>query len=175
MVNWDPKFQTALFDLEAENHDEKGSLWHFRYHFTDTNITTQDGKNYLVVATTRPETLFGDTAVAVNPVIERYVPDWQNHHFTNYRVVSFLSLPMTMLISTLERATVSKSPQPMTVNDYELRSYHDLRRLICWMLMLILCRKWKCIQDLVETRELTLGNVVPSDYAGLERLLRRGN
>src|SRR5699024_9778245 len=72
LVNWDPKFQTALSDLEVENVDEKGSLWHFRYHFTDKDLTTQEGKNYLVVATTRPETLLGDTAVAVNPKDERY-------------------------------------------------------------------------------------------------------
>ena len=43
LVNWDPKFQTALSDLEVENHDEKGSLWHFRYYFTDKSIKTQDG------------------------------------------------------------------------------------------------------------------------------------
>lgn len=73
LVNWDVKLQTALSDLEVEKTDEKGFLWHFRYYFADENLKTKDGKNYLVVATTRPETMFGDIAVAVNPKDERYI------------------------------------------------------------------------------------------------------
>ncbi len=71
LVNWDPKLHTAISDLEVENHDEKGHLWHLRYPLAD-NATTADGKNYLVVATTRPETMLGDSAVAVHPEDERY-------------------------------------------------------------------------------------------------------
>jgi len=71
LVNWDPKFQSAISDLEVENHDEKGFLWHFRYPLADGGKTA-DGKSYLVVATTRPETMLGDAAVAVNPRDERY-------------------------------------------------------------------------------------------------------
>ena len=71
LVNWDPKFQTAISDLEVENLDEKGFLWHFRYPLKD-GLKTKDGKNYLVVATTRPETMLGDAAVAVHPEDERY-------------------------------------------------------------------------------------------------------
>ncbi|NLD15793.1 MAG: valine--tRNA ligase [Gammaproteobacteria bacterium] len=71
LVNWDPKFHTAISDLEVENHDEQGSLWNLRYPLAD-GATTADGKTYLVVATTRPETMLGDTAVAVNPEDERY-------------------------------------------------------------------------------------------------------
>src|SRR5690606_31443576 len=63
LVNWDPKMHTAISDLEVENHDETGSLWHLRYPLAD-GATTADGKNYLIVATTRPETMLGDTAVA---------------------------------------------------------------------------------------------------------------
>ena len=72
LVNWDPKFQTALSDLEVEISDEKGSLWYFRYYFADKTIKTHDGKDYIVVATTRPETIFGDVAVAVNPNDEKF-------------------------------------------------------------------------------------------------------
>jgi len=72
LVNWDPKLHTAISDLEVESVDEKGHLWHFRYPLAD-GATTADGKNYLVVATTRPETMLGDTAVAVNPTDERYL------------------------------------------------------------------------------------------------------
>ena len=71
LVNWDPKLHTAISDLEVENTDEKGFMWHFRYPLADGE-TTADGKTYLVVATTRPETMLGDTAVAVNPKDERY-------------------------------------------------------------------------------------------------------
>ena len=71
LVNWDPKLHTAISDLEVENKDSNGSLWHLRYPLAD-GATTQDGKDYLVVATTRPETLLGDTGVAVNPDDPRY-------------------------------------------------------------------------------------------------------
>lgn len=71
LVNWDPKLQTAISDLEVENKDKKGFMWHFRYPLAD-GVKTAEGKDYLVVATTRPETLLGDTAVAVNPEDERY-------------------------------------------------------------------------------------------------------
>lgn len=71
LVNWDCKFHTAISDLEVENHDEKGHLWHLRYPLLD-GATTKEGKDYLVVATTRPETVLGDTAVAVHPEDERY-------------------------------------------------------------------------------------------------------
>ena len=71
LVNWDPKLHTAISDLEVENKDENGHLWHFRYPLAD-GAQTAEGKHYLVVATTRPETMLGDTAVAVNPADERY-------------------------------------------------------------------------------------------------------
>jgi valyl-tRNA synthetase len=72
LVNWDPKLHTAISDLEVLSEEEKGSMWHFRYFFEDASLRTQDGKDHIVVATTRPETLLGDTAVAVNPLDERY-------------------------------------------------------------------------------------------------------
>ncbi|OHC28801.1 MAG: valine--tRNA ligase, partial [Pseudomonadales bacterium RIFCSPHIGHO2_02_FULL_60_43] len=65
------KFHTAISDLEVENHDEKGSLWNLRYPLADGNQTA-DGKDYLIVATTRPETMLGDSAVAVHPEDERF-------------------------------------------------------------------------------------------------------
>ncbi|MEO0615174.1 MAG: valine--tRNA ligase [Pseudomonadota bacterium] len=65
LVNWDPVLHTALSDLEVLSEDENGSLWHFRYPL-------EDGSGHLTVATTRPETMLGDTAVAVHPDDERY-------------------------------------------------------------------------------------------------------
>ncbi|KHT65171.1 valyl-tRNA synthase [Photobacterium gaetbulicola] len=71
LVNWDPKLHTAISDLEVENKDKKGHMWHFRYPLAD-GVKTAEGKDYIVVATTRPETMLGDTGVAVNPEDPRY-------------------------------------------------------------------------------------------------------
>ncbi|QYJ89157.1 valine--tRNA ligase [Shewanella halotolerans] len=71
LVNWDPKLHTAISDLEVENKEKQGSMWHFRYPLADGELTA-DGKDYLEVATTRPETMLGDSAVAVHPDDERY-------------------------------------------------------------------------------------------------------
>ncbi|MFN3788218.1 MAG: class I tRNA ligase family protein, partial [Sulfurihydrogenibium azorense] len=65
IVNWDPKERTAISDLEVEYYEEKGKLWHIKYPL-------EDGSGYITVATTRPETMLGDTAVAVNPNDDRY-------------------------------------------------------------------------------------------------------
>ena len=72
LVNWDPELHTAISDLEVENIDEKGSLWHFRYPLAD-GAKTAEGLDYLTVATTRPETMLGDSAVAVHPEDARYL------------------------------------------------------------------------------------------------------
>ena len=69
LVNWDPVLHTALSDLEVLSEQEAGQLWHLRYPLIDAQA---DGKPYLTVATTRPETLFGDSAVAVHPEDPRY-------------------------------------------------------------------------------------------------------
>ncbi|WP_133405768.1 valine--tRNA ligase [Parashewanella tropica] len=71
LVNWDPKLHTAISDLEVENKEKQGSMWHLRYPLADNELTA-DGKDYLEVATTRPETMLGDSAVAVHPDDERY-------------------------------------------------------------------------------------------------------
>ncbi len=71
LVNWDPKFHTAISDLEVENKDKKGHMWYLRYPLAD-GVKTAEGLDYLVVATTRPETVLGDTGVAVNPKDDRY-------------------------------------------------------------------------------------------------------
>lgn len=71
LVNWDPALKTALSDVEVENRDEKGKLWYFRYPLADKTMT-QDGLAYIVIATTRPETMLGDSAVAINPQDARF-------------------------------------------------------------------------------------------------------
>ncbi|WP_417322515.1 valine--tRNA ligase [Erythrobacter aureus] len=71
LVNWDPKLKTAISDLEVETQDVKGSFWHFKYPLED-GVTLDDGRDYIEVATTRPETMLADMAVAVHPDDARY-------------------------------------------------------------------------------------------------------
>ena len=71
LVNWDPKLHTAISDLEVINEEENGSFWYFRYPLADGALTAE-GKDHIVIATTRPETMLGDTALAVHPEDERY-------------------------------------------------------------------------------------------------------
>ncbi len=72
LVNWDPKLLTAISDLEVEQVEVNGHLWHFRYPLEGVDFNADDASTYIVVATTRPETMLGDTAVAVHPEDERY-------------------------------------------------------------------------------------------------------
>ncbi len=86
LVNWDPHFETAISDLEVENIEVAGQMWHFKYPLADGqtytyvekdedgNITLSEERDYISIATTRPETMLGDGAVAVHPSDERYAP-----------------------------------------------------------------------------------------------------
>ena len=84
LVNWDPHFETAISDLEVENVETSGHMWHFKYPLAggatytyiekdeDGNVTLSEERDYISIATTRPETMLGDGAVAVHPTDERY-------------------------------------------------------------------------------------------------------
>ena len=72
LVNWDPKLQTAISDIEVEQREIKGHLWHFRYPLEGVAFDAENPDTYIVVATTRPETMLGDSGVAVNPEDPRY-------------------------------------------------------------------------------------------------------
>ncbi|MDP4991678.1 MAG: valine--tRNA ligase, partial [Marivita lacus] len=86
LVNWDPHFETAISDLEVENIEVPGHMWHFKYPLAggetytyvekdeDGNVVLQEERDYISIATTRPETMLGDGAVAVHPSDERYAP-----------------------------------------------------------------------------------------------------
>lgn len=71
IINWDPKARTALSDIEVIHQDDEGAFYHVKYPFTDPEQTYQ-GQHYIEIATTRPETMFGDVAIAVHPSDERY-------------------------------------------------------------------------------------------------------
>ncbi|MFV2034140.1 MAG: class I tRNA ligase family protein, partial [Halocynthiibacter sp.] len=86
LVNWDPRFETAISDLEVENIEVDGHMWHFKYPLAngetytyvekdqDGNVTLSEQRDYIAIATTRPETMLGDGAVAVHPSDDRYAP-----------------------------------------------------------------------------------------------------
>ncbi|AHM04124.1 Valyl-tRNA synthetase [Roseibacterium elongatum DSM 19469] len=86
LVNWDPHFETAISDLEVENIDQQGHMWHFKYPLAggetytyvekdaEGNVTLEEERDYISIATTRPETMLGDGAVAVHPDDARYAP-----------------------------------------------------------------------------------------------------
>jgi valyl-tRNA synthetase len=118
LVNWDPVLHTALSDLEVLSEPEQGHLWHFRYPLAD-------GSGHLVVATTRPETMLGDTAVAVHPEDERY----------KHLVGKQIKLPLTdRLIPIIADAYVDpefgsgcvKITPGHDFNDYEIGKRHNL-------------------------------------------------
>ena len=124
LVNWDPKLHTAISDLEVENKDKKGHMWHFRYPLADGAKTTQ-GKDYLVVATTRPETMLGDTGVAVNPEDPRY----------RDLIGKFIDLPLVnrrIPIVADEYADMDKGTGCVKItpahdfNDYEVGKRHQM-------------------------------------------------
>lgn len=166
LVNWDIKLETALSDLEVENHDEQGSLWHFKYFFENQSLTTKDGQNYLVVATTRPETLLGDTAVAVHPEDERYA------HLIGQNIV----LPITGRIVPIVADTYVekdfgtgcvKITPAHDFNDYEVGKRHNLPLINIFDKNANILADMQVYESLTQ-REPTL-EATPSDYVGLAR------
>lgn len=170
LVNWDPKLQTALSDLEVESVEEKGSLWHFKYFFEDKSLKTQDGNDYLVVATTRPETLLGDSAVAVHPEDERYA------HLIGKNIV----LPITgRLVPIVADDYVEKDFGTGCVkitpahdfNDYDLGKRHDLPIINIFNKNAEVLAEFEFIAKAGEQISATI--TAPNDYVGLERFAAR--
>jgi valyl-tRNA synthetase len=147
LVNWDPVLLTALSDLEVQSEEEDGHLWHLRYPL-------EDGSGHMVVATTRPETMLGDTAVAVNPDDERY------RHLIGKR----LRLPLAeRSIPVIADAYVDASFGSGCVkitpahdfNDYEIGLRHGLEQIN------------------ILTPRATLNENVPPRFRGLDRFEAR--
>lgn len=171
LVNWDPKLQTALSDLEVESDkEEQGSLWHFKYFFEDQSLRTQDGKNYIVVATTRPETLLGDTAVAVAPDDERYA------HLVGKNII----LPITgRAVAIVKDEYVDKEFGTGCVkitpahdfNDYEVGKRCELAIINIFNKNAEILAEFEYIAKAGEAISKTIP--APADYVGLERFAAR--
>lgn len=171
LVNWDPKLQTALSDLEVESDkEEQGSLWHFKYFFEDKSLRTQDGHDYLVVATTRPETLLGDTAVAVAPDDERYA------HLVGKNII----LPITgRAVAIVKDEYVDKEFGTGCVkitpahdfNDYEVGKRCELAIINIFNKNAEVLADFEFIAKAGEAISKTIP--APADYIGLERFAAR--
>lgn len=118
MVNWCPASQSAVSDLEVENKEVDGHLWHFRYPLTD-------GSGYVEVATTRPETMLGDTAVAVNPQDERYT-----HLIGQTITLPIMGREIPIIADEYVDATFGTGCVKVTpahdLNDFEMGKRHNL-------------------------------------------------
>ena len=170
LVNWDPTLHTAISDLEVENRDQQGSFWHFRYPLAD-GIKTADGKDYVIVATTRPETLLGDTGVAVNPKDERYAS----------LVGKFIELPLVgrrIPIVADEHADMEKGSGCVKItpahdfNDYEVgkRQGHLLINVMSQDATILERAEIYDLQGRPQPQE---DASLPAAYAGLDRFVAR--
>ncbi|WP_300381622.1 valine--tRNA ligase [Henriciella sp.] len=173
LVNWDPHFQTAISDLEVEQKEVQGKFWHLRYPLADGvtyehplkdedgNVTGHETRDYIVVATTRPETMLGDTGVAVHPDDERYAP----------LVGKFVDLPIVnrrIPIVADEHADPEKGSGAVKItpahdfNDFQVGERAGLPRL----------NILDSVAAIVEGAEADAA-AIPAGYRGLDRFAAR--
>ncbi len=147
LVNWDPRFQTAISDLEVVQKEVDGAYWHFAYPF-------EDGSGEIVVATTRPETMLGDTAVAVHPDDERYqgvIGKLLDHPITGRKIP----------VVADEYADPEKGSGAVKItpahdfNDFEVGRRHGLEMIN------------------ILNADATLNDAVPAEYRGMDRFVAR--
>ena len=170
LVNWDPKLHTAISDLEVENREVKGKMWHLRYPLAN-GAKTLDGKDYIVVATTRPETMLGDTGVAVNPEDSRY----QN------LVGQFVELPLLGRLipivaddyANMEKGTGCVKITPAhDFNDYEVGQRQKLPMINILTTNADIRQTAECVNsDGSDNNDLDA--TLPEKYRGMERFAAR--
>ena len=170
LVNWDPKLHTAISDLEVENREVVGKMWHIRYPLNE-GVTTAAGDNYIVVATTRPETLLGDTGVAVNPDDPRY----------SDLIGSCVTLPLVRRSITIvgdDHAQLDKGSGCVKItpahdfNDYEVGQRHALPMVNILTENADIRQIAECLHS--DGRENPdFEALIPEKYRGLERFAAR--
>lgn len=170
LVNWDPKLRTAISDLEVENRESKGAMWHLRYPLAD-GVRTADGLDYLVVATTRPETMLGDTGVAVNPEDSRY----------RDLIGQFVILPLVgrrIPIVGDEHADMTKGTGCVKItpahdfNDYEVGKRHALPMINILTFDGDIRQDGEVFDTSGEASDVVSGEI-PAPFRGLERFAAR--
>src|SRR5690606_6511490 len=128
LVNWDPKLLTAISDLEVEQVELDGNLWHFRYPIDGATYDPLDPSTYITVATTRPETMLGDTGVAVHPDDERY-----RHLVGRHVVLPIVGRRIPIVAdeySDPEKGTGAVKMTPAhDFNDFDVGKRHGLRQV----------------------------------------------
>ena len=150
LVNWDPKLMTAISDLEVEQIELKSSMWHIRYRIEDTE------NEYISIATTRPETMLGDGAVAVNPEDERY-----QHLIGKMAILPLSNRPIPIIAD--EYAQMDKGSGAVKItpahdfNDFEVGRRHDL----------------PLINLMTATASMESIPEIPTKYQGLDRYVAR--
>ena len=170
LVNWDPKLHTAISDLEVENREVNGKMWYLRYPLAD-GVKTKDGLDYIVVGTTRPETLLGDTGVAVNPEDERY----------DNLVGQFVELPLTgrrIPIVADEHASMEKGTGCVKItpahdfNDYQVGQRQKLPMINVLTLNADI-REEAQVFNFDGSENSEIDPALPEKYRGLERFEAR--
>lgn len=128
LVNWDPKLLTTISDLEVQQVEVKGNLWHLRYPLEGKTFNPDDASTYIVVATTRPETMLGDTAVAVHPDNEKL-----KHLIGTNAILPLVGRKIPIIgddYADPEKGTGAVKITPAhDFNDFEVGKRHDLPRI----------------------------------------------
>ncbi len=150
LVNWDPKLKTAISDLEVEFREIDGMMWHFRYPL-------EDGSGHIAIATTRPETILGDGAVAVNPDDERY------RHLVGKRcILPIVGRSIPIIADSYVESDFGSGAVKITaahdVNDYAIYQRHPDAGIPLINLM---------------NPDATMSDACPPDYRGLDRYAAR--
>ncbi len=152
LVNWDPRFQTAVSDIEVVMKEVKGHLWHFRYPIEGEDGTGSEA--FITVATTRPETMLGDTAVAVHPEDERY-----RHLIGRHVILPLVGRRIPIVGDAYADPEQGSGAVKITpahdFNDFEVGKRHDLERIT------------------ILDATAHLNEAVPEAYRGLERFEAR--
>ncbi len=170
LVNWDPKLHTAISDLEVENRDVKGKMYNLRYPLAE-GVKTLDGKDYIVVATTRPETLLGDTGVAVNAEDPRYA------NLIGQHVVLPLVGRLIPIVAddhaNMEKGTGCVKITPAhDFNDYEVGQRHRLPMVNILTMNADIRHSAECVNSDGSDNE-QMDNSLPEKYQGMERFAAR--